>query len=83
MLTLPAILISFFLKDFYQSLREHWKPILGLYIVGFLPYAIGNQEVDLIGPRQFAMSGFFLFIIIYHSIIHKIFINLKINASRT
>lgn len=66
-LSFPLVIISFFFKEFFLSVKANWKPLLGMFIVGFLPYLIGNQKTDLIGPRQFAMSGFFIGIIIYGS----------------
>jgi hypothetical protein len=75
-LTLSIILLTFISKDFYFFLIKGWKTFLALFIVGLFPYIISNQNVDAVGPRQFAMVGPFLFIILYCELISEFLIRL-------
>jgi hypothetical protein len=66
--TFVLMIYSLFLREFYQRV---WSKKISIFLIsmsGFLPYAIAHQSADLIGPRQFAMSGFFLFVILYSEI---------------
>jgi hypothetical protein len=78
LITLVLILWAFKYKLFYRSLFKNWKVVIALFISGLFPYIISNQEVDAVGPRQFAMIGPFLFFILYGEIIKKISFNHKI-----
>ena len=60
---------------FYKELVKYWVTFIALFISGFLPYVISHQNVDAVGPRQFAMIGPFLFLILYS----KIFTSFKLN----
>lgn len=70
--TLTILLISLCYKNTYVQILDNWKIILALFITGGFPYIISNQTVDAVGPRQFAMVGPFLFIIIYSNAVAKI-----------
>jgi len=71
-LTLSLILLGFTLPAFYRSLALNWRVMVALFMTGLFPYIISNQEVDAVGPRQFAMVGPFLFVILYGDIIKNI-----------
>lgn len=70
--TLTIVLASFTQIVFYKEIFRNWKVLVALFISGLLPYVISQQEVDAVGPRQFAMVGPFLFIILYSGIVRKI-----------
>jgi hypothetical protein len=53
---------------FYQEFSKNFVIFIALFLSGFLPYAISHQNVDAVGPRQFAMIGPFLFLILYSKI---------------
>lgn len=76
-LTMSGIIFCFFKKTFYKELYKYWLSFVALFISGFLPYVISHQNVDAVGPRQFAMIGPFLFLILYS----KIFSTFKFNNS--
>jgi hypothetical protein len=66
--TLLCILFCLFLRMFYQEFSKNFVIFIALFLSGFLPYAISHQNVDAVGPRQFAMIGPFLFLILYSKI---------------
>lgn len=70
--TLSLILFCLLIKQFYLAIIKNWKVLAALFLAGALPYIISNQEVDAVGPRQFAMVGPFLFFIIYGDIIQNL-----------
>ena len=70
--TLILILFGFTRKEFYHQFFINWKVIIALFITGCLPYMISHQEVNAVGPRQFAMVGPFLFIILYNELLSKV-----------
>ena len=74
-LTMIGIIFCFLQKMFYKELVKYWVTFIALFISGFLPYVISHQNVDAVGPRQFAMIGPFLFLILYS----KIFTSFKLN----
>ncbi len=76
--TIACVVFCFFQKMFYQELTKNWLTFMALFVSGFLPYAISHQNVDAIGPRQFAMIGPFLFLILYS----KIFTSLRFNFDK-
>ncbi len=71
-LTLSLIMVGFFVRQFYEECLKNWKIIIALFITGAFPYIISSASVDAVGPRQFAMIGPFLFIILYANIISKL-----------
>ena len=70
--TLILILYGFTRKEFYHQLFINWKVVFALFISGCLPYIISHQQLDAVGPRQFAMVGPFLFIILYNELLSKV-----------
>jgi hypothetical protein len=74
-LTMTGIIFCFLKKTFYKELLKNWLTFIALFISGFLPYVISHQNVDAVGPRQFAMIGPFLFLILYSKIFTSFIFN--------
>ncbi len=66
--TILCIIFCLFQRMFYQEFSKNFIIFIALFLSGFLPYAISHQNVDAVGPRQFAMIGPFLFLILYSKI---------------
>jgi len=65
MFTLAASLLLLLNFKSIRSIQRHFVTLLLLWITGFLPYYFLHWSVDIVGPRQFAMVGFFHFLIVY------------------
>jgi hypothetical protein len=67
--TFILVSMSLLLRQVYSQALSEWKSMLGLFLVAVFPYIIHHQFVDGIGPRQFAMIGPILFVLLYSRIV--------------
>jgi hypothetical protein len=69
-LSFAGILVGFFLPGFYTSLRLNWRWIvllLGVCLAPYLPYV---NQLDIVGPRQFAAVGWLYFLLFYERLLN-------------
>lgn len=69
-LSFLGILVGFLLPGFYASLRANWVWILLLLAACLAPYLPYVNDVDIIGPRQFATVGWLYFLLFYECVLH-------------
>jgi hypothetical protein len=68
-LSFLGILVGFLLPGFYSSLRANWVWILLLLAACLGPYLPYVNQVDIIGPRQFATVGWLYFLLFYERVL--------------
>lgn len=68
-LTFLGILLGFFLPGFYSSVRLNWRWIFLLLCVCLIPYLPYVNDVDIVGPRQFATVGWLYFLMFYERVL--------------
>jgi hypothetical protein len=68
-LSFLAIMAGFFLPGFYSSMRANWRWIVLLLCVALAPYLPYVNEVDIVGPRQFAAVGWLYFLLFYERLL--------------
>jgi hypothetical protein len=68
-LSFLGILVGFLLPGFYASLRANWVWILLLLVACLAPYLPYVNQVDIIGPRQFATVGWLYFLLFYERVL--------------
>jgi hypothetical protein len=69
-LSFLGIICGFFLPGFYSSIRANWRWIillLGVCLAPYLPYV---NELDIVGPRQFAVVGWLFFLLFYERLLN-------------
>jgi hypothetical protein len=64
-----GILFGFLLPGFYSSVRANWRWIGLLLCVCLAPYLPYVNELDIVGPRQFAAVGWFYFLLFYERVL--------------
>ena len=67
--TFILVSMSLLLRQIYSQALSEWKSMLGLFLVVAFPYMISHQFVNAIGPRQFAMIGPILFVLLYSRVV--------------
>ncbi len=68
-LSFLAIIAGFFLPGFYASMRANWRWIVLLLGVSLGPYLPYVNELDIVGPRQFAAVGWLYFLLFYERLL--------------
>lgn len=69
-LSFLGIIVGFFLPGFYSSIRANWRWIVLLLGACLGPYLAYVNDLDIVGPRQFAVVGWLFFLLFYERLLN-------------